>query len=144
MEPESMVHALTHIRTLLKADGRLIDIHPPPEPPPIYVRLGADRHPVGWVRETDDYLEYLQADEALAEAVARGLYAWQKRGTYAFITYADAIADLQAHLAESWHDAIIEERVIQRAEELMATIEPDKELILHEVVQISRLRPLTG
>ncbi|MBK6711143.1 MAG: hypothetical protein WBO48_01400 [Candidatus Promineifilaceae bacterium] len=135
-----MVHALEQIHFLLKGNGRLIDIHPPPEPPPIFVRLGADRHPVGWVREADDYCEYAQADDALDEVVARGLYRWEQRGRFAFVTYADSIADLQTHLAETWNDAIIEDRVIQRTEELMASIEPDKEVILHEVIQIARLR----
>ena len=135
-----MVHALEQIHFLLKENGRLIDIHPQPEPPPIFVRLGADRHPVGWVRETDDYCEYAQADDALDEVVARGLYQWEQRGRFAFVTYADSIADLQTHLAETWNDAIIEDRVAQRTEELMASIEPEKEVILHEVIQIARLR----
>jgi len=134
-----MVHALEKTGALLRKNGRLIDIHPPPEPPPIYVRLGAERHLVGWVRETDDYIEYAQADAALTEAAARSLYTWQKRGTFAFVTHADTITELQAHLAETWNDAIIDDRVIQRAEELMASVEPDKEVLLHEVVQIARL-----
>ena len=137
-----MVHALEQIHFLLKGNGRLIDIHPPPEPPPIFVRLGDQRHPVGWVREADDYCEYAQADDALDEVVARGLYRWEKRGRFTFVTYAAAITELQAHLAETWNDAIIDDRVIQRAEELMATVEPDQEVLLHEVIQIARLKAL--
>ncbi|MCB8988629.1 MAG: hypothetical protein H6661_12870 [Ardenticatenaceae bacterium] len=135
-----MVHALEQIHFLLNDDGRLIDIHPPPEPPPIYVRLGDQRHAVGWVREADDYCEYAQADDALDEVVARRLYHRERYGRFTFVTHADSITDLQAHLAETWNDAIIDERVIQRAEELMATVEPDKEVLLHEVIQIARFQ----
>jgi len=137
-----MVHALAKIHTLLKPDGILIDIHPLPEPPPIEVRLGADVYPVGWVREVDDYCEYVAADEALATAVSRQLYTWQKQGTFAFTTYADTILALRDHLAETWNDAIIDPDVIRRAQDLMQTPNPDQEVILREVIQIARLKPV--
>ncbi|MCZ7669606.1 MAG: hypothetical protein M5U34_21730 [Chloroflexi bacterium] len=136
-----MVHALEKIHTLLKPDGFLIDIHPTPEPPPIEVRLGAESHRVGWVREVDDYCEYVAADEALATAVSRKLYTWQKQGTFAFTTYADTILDLRHHLAETWTDAIIDDDVIRRTQDLMQTPELDKEVVLREAIKIARLKP---
>ena len=137
-----MVHALELIRPMLAAGGVLVDIHPRPEPPPIEVRLGREIYPVGWVREADDYVEYVWADEALATAVARGLYTWEKQGSFAFTTYTDSILELRDHLAETWTDAIIDEAVIGQALDLMQTFQPDKEVILREVVKIARLKPL--
>jgi hypothetical protein len=137
-----MGHALEQIHYLLKPDGILIDIHPTPEPPPIDVRLGNDIQTVGWVREVDDYCEYVAADEALETAVTRNLYAWQKQSTFAFTTYADTIFDLRDHLAETWTDAIIDNDVIRRALDLMQTPDPNKEVILREVIKIARLRPV--
>ena len=141
MGVESMVHALEQIHFLLKPDGVLIDIHPIGEPPPIEVRLGADIHTVGWVREADDYCEYVAATEALETAVSRNLYSWQKQGTFAFTTYADTILDLHNHLAETWTDAIIDDEVIRRTQDLMQTPEADKEVILREIITIARLHP---
>jgi len=139
-----MVHALAQIHFLLKPDGILIDIHPTPEPPPIDVRLGADIHRVGWVREVDDYCEYVAADEALATAVSRHLYTWQKQGTFAFTTYADTILDLRRHLAQTWTDAIIDDDIIRRTLDLMQTPSDDQEVILREVVKIARLKPVNS
>lgn len=136
-----MVHALEQVHFLLAADGILIDIHPQAEPPPIEVRLSKDVQTVGWVREVDDYCEYVAADEALATAVSRNMYTWQKQGTFAFTTYADTILDLRDHLAETWTDAIIDNDVIRRALDLMQTPESDKEVILREVIKIARLHP---
>ena len=137
-----MVHALERSHWLLQGNGRLIDIHPLGEPPPIEVRLGSEVHHVGWLREEDDYIEYVQASEALDEVVARGLFARERAGTFAYIIYADTLADLQCYLEMEWHDAFIEDVVAGRIEGLMSSIEPDQELILRDVVQIARLRPL--
>jgi hypothetical protein len=141
MEPESMVHALELIHKLLTPDGLLVDIHPPPEPPPILVRLGAAEHLVGWVRELDNYEEYAAADVALATAVQRRLFRWAERGTFTFTTYADTMTALRDHLAETWHDARIDEEVMGYGQDLLQTAVPDKEVILRETIQIARLLP---
>jgi len=138
---ESMVHALEKIHFLLKPDGVLIDIHPSGEPPPINVRLGEEIHTVGWVREADDYCEYIQADDALETAVSRNLFAWQKQGTFTYTVYTDTILDLCDHLAETWADAIIDDEVIRRTQDLMQTPETEKEVILREIIKIGRLHP---
>jgi hypothetical protein len=137
-----MVHALERAHWLLQRNGRLIDIHPLGEPPPIAVRLGQEIHPVGWLRETDDYIEYIQASEAVDEAVNRGLFVRERQGTFAHVTYADTLTDLQCYLEMEWHDAFIEDVVAGRIEDLMNSIEIEQELILRDVVQITRLRPL--
>ena len=137
-----MVHALERAQRLLKRNGRLIDIHPSGEPPPIEVRLGQEIYHVGWLCEEDDYIEYLQANEAIDEAVARHLYARERAGIFAYTTYADTLADLQSYLETEWHDAYIEDVVAGRIEDLMSSIEPDQELILRDEIQITRLRPL--
>lgn len=137
-----MVHALERVHWLLKDNGRLIDIHPSGEPPPIEVRLGQETHHVGWLREEDDYIEYIQAGEAIDQALERRLFARERQGTFAYTTYADTLADLQCYLEKKWHDAFIEDVVAGRIEDLMNSVEPDQELILRDVIQISRLRPL--
>ena len=135
-----MVHALEQLHEMLESNGRLLDLHPIPEPPTIHVRLGEETHLAGWLQEADDYVEYQQAEDAIATAVARQLYTIEKQSTFTFKTYAPDIYALRDHLAENWQDAIISEQVIRRADELMGSIEPDQEVILREVVRISLLR----
>ncbi len=136
-----MVHALDRIRQLLQPDGRLIDIHPSGEPPPIEVRIGQQVTVVGWMRETDDFIEYAQASAALSQAVECGWFDVERQGTFEFSTHADSVADLREHLAKEWKDAILDEAVAARAEQLLNTVERDKGLMVREQIRIARLRP---
>jgi hypothetical protein len=137
-----MVHALEKIYRLLKPDGMLIDIHPLPEPPSIETRIGDRTIPAGWLKECNDYIEYEQADEALAQVVAGGLFAVERQGAFAFITHADTIAELREYLADEWQDASIDDITAMRAEEVLSTPARDKEVIVRESVRIARLRPI--
>jgi hypothetical protein len=137
-----MVHALEIIHNLLDVDGFLLDIHPSPDPPPIEVRLGEQYVLAGWLKEVDDYVEYIRADQTIEEVVRRGLFTLEKRGTFTFNTYVGSIGELRTYLAENWQDAVVDEQVAGRAEDLMQSPEKDKEVVLRELVQISRLRPL--
>ena len=136
-----MVHALEKIRELLQPDGRLIDIHPSGAPPPIEVRIGQQTTVVGWMRETDDFIEYAQASAALSEAVQRGWFDVERKGAFEFATHADSISDLRDYLAKEWKDAILDEAVAARAEQLLSRVERDKGLIVREQIRIARLRP---
>ena len=123
-----MVHALELVHDLLIERGFLVDIHPTGEPPRIEVRLGGHLHLAGWLNETDDYIEYTQASQALNEVVTNGLFALER--------------DLCAYLAETWQDALIDEQVAGVVEEIMQSPEVDKEIILREQVKIARYRRL--
>lgn len=136
-----MGHALERIPELLAKNGRLIDMHPNGEPPPVSVRLGNEHHIVGWIRETTDYEKYALADEALDTAVSRNLYRWQIQDTFAFNTYFDALVDLQDYLAKEWSDGYIEDLVAMQIEDMMRSTIPDQEIILKEIVKIAYLKP---
>ena len=135
-----MVHALEKIYQLLEPDGRLIDIHPTGDPPPIGVRIGQQTVVVGRMKETDDFIEYAQASEALAQAIQRGLFAVERAGTFEFVTHADSVSEWREYLAKEWKDAILDAVVAAKAEELLSVPEPDRELILREQIRIARLR----
>jgi hypothetical protein len=137
-----MVHALEIIHTLLEPAGILVDIHPSSDPPPIEVRLRNRYDLAGWLKETDDYIEYTQADQAIEAVLRRGLFALEQKGTFTFNTYAPSLAELREYLAETWQDALIDDQVAGRVEQLLQSPETDKEVVLREVVQISRLRSL--
>ena len=136
-----MVHALEKIGALLQPEGKLIDIHPSGEPPPIEVRVGQRATVVGWMKETDDFIEYAQASAALSQAIERGWFNAERKGVFEFVTCADSVAELREYLAKEWKDAILEETVIARATELLNTPERDTALTVREQIRIARLRP---
>ena len=115
MQPESMVHALEQIHELLKPGGHLIDIHPNGELVEFHYALGDDEGFLGYMQETDDYIEYRQADEALETVINRGLFHLDIAGAFEFRTYADSFREMQAFLNENWSDALITDEVIARA-----------------------------
>jgi hypothetical protein len=140
MTPEGMVHALQKLHRLLATDGLLIDIHPTAQPPALEVRRAGGIDLAGWIHETDDYIEYEQADAALSQTIDAGLFELESHATFEFLTHAYALAELQDHLAREWKDARIDEQTAGRVEELMLAAGVDRELIVREVIQISRLR----
>ena len=142
MAPESMVHALKQIRGLLGENGRLLDIHPNGEPPPIFVRLNEERHLTGWIQEESDYISYAQAEDALQEAVQRGWFRREKRQLITFATYATDLETLREHLHQNWQDAWIEDLVAMQIENQLNSLARDKEIIVEEQIWLSRYQPL--
>ena len=115
MEPESMVHALEQIHAMLEPGGHLIDIHPNGELNEfIYPLDGSDQF-LGYMQETDDYIEYHQADEALQVALSKGWFRVVKTGEFEFRTHADSFDELKIFLEENWSDAVITNEVLASA-----------------------------
>jgi hypothetical protein len=140
MERAGMVHALEKIHELLKPEGILLDIHPTNEPAALAVRLREQIIPAGWVNETDDYVEYEWADEAVNHVVNNGRFALERRGTFEFVWHADAMIELRAYLADEWKDAIIDDVTAMRIEELLKLPVQDKEILISEAIRIARYR----
>jgi hypothetical protein len=118
MAPEGMVHALELIHTLLKPDGCLIDIHPNGPPMPIEACIAGQFHRLGYLQETDDFIEYGQASAALLEVIQRGLFVVEQQGRFIFITRADSVDELHTFLTENWTDGIFPAEVDLQAREL--------------------------
>lgn len=143
MEPGSMVHALKQIQGLLKVgNGRLLDIHPNGEPPPIFVRLDSERHLAGWIQEESDYVSYAQADEALQESVHRGWFHREAQQLITFATYATDLQTLRDFLQENWKDAWIEDLVAMQINNQLSHLAIQKEIIVEEQILLSRYLPI--
>jgi nuclear transport factor 2 (NTF2) superfamily protein len=140
MERAGMVHALEKIQQLLTPDGILLDIHPTNEMAAIVVRLREQLIPAGWLNESDDYVEYEWADEALQRVVDVRRFALERVGTFEFVWHADTLNDLRAYLAEEWKDAIIDDLTAMRIEELLKLPVHDKEILVSEAIRIARYR----
>ena len=135
-----MVHALEKIQQLLKPDGLLLDIHPTNEMAAIAVRLREQLIPAGWLTESDDYVEYEWADEALQRVVDDHRFVLECVGTFEFVWHADTLNELRAYLAEEWQDAIIDELTAGQIEELLKLPVHDKEILVSEAIRIARYR----
>jgi len=139
MEPESMVHALEQIHNLLAPDGYLIDIHPNGEKSEFLVRLEEGDRFIGYYEETDDYIEYRQAAEAIQTIVSAGLFKIIKTGEFEFFDHADSFDEVYTFITESWNDALVPEEVIARAREL-ETQHNVRKALLREHVHLGLLQ----
>lgn len=112
------MHALETIHGLLKPNGRLIDIHPRGQPTPLYALVEANKVLLGHILETDDFIEYRQADQAIQNVISRKLYGLMDAEVFAYSTYASSLNELSEHLKETWSDAIMEASIWEKAEQL--------------------------
>ena len=135
-----MVHALERIHDLLKPDGILLDIHPTNEPAALAVRLREQLIPAGWINESNDYVEYEWADEAVQRVLDDKRFALERMGTFEFVWHADSMTDLRAYLVEEWQDASIDDVTAMRIEELLKLPVHDKEILVNEAIRIARYR----
>ena len=141
MQPESMVHALEQIHGLLKPKGHLIDIHPNDELNEFILPIDGRENFIGHMQETDDYIEYRQADEAIETAVSRGLFQVLKTGEFEFRTHADSIDELKTFIEESWSDAVVTEEVVANAKGLEKEF-GERRVFLRERARIGLLKKI--
>lgn len=112
------MHALETIHGLLKPNGRLIDIHPRGLPTPLYALDEKNKILLGHIQETDDFIEYRQADQAIQNVLSRNKYGLMDEEVFAYSTYASSLEELSEHLKETWSDAILEDSIWQKAKQL--------------------------
>ena len=137
------MHALEIVHNSLIEGGVLVDIHPTSQKAVIKVEIGEQTFLVGYIEESDDYIEYIQADAALRQAVANGWFSLERKETFLFKTYASSVDELLGHLEATWSDAIFAPEDQKRAAELleMATIPSQpRRLTLSEQIGIFKLR----
>jgi len=131
-----MVHALEIVHRWVKPDGRLIDIHPTGKPPLIEICKDSTAVLVGQLQETDDFIEYAQANEALEQVVERGLFKLDCRETFWFATYTEDVPELVRYLSEEWSDGYLLPETIQKAGQLLKDANREAELRLREQVYL--------
>ncbi len=137
-----MVDALRKAHTLVRPDGRVIDIHPTPEPATVDVVTDRGAERVGLLMEQAEGQEYVDADGAIAEAVARGWLAVEDERTFVFERQAANVHDLVDHIADEWGAAAwLDPVTIARAERAQGAAGRGARVVLAETVGIRRLRP---
>lgn len=136
-----MVHALEKAAALAAPGGRVIDLHPPSERAEFLVRSARGDAHAGWLEETDEGIEYTQAEQALAGVVSRGVLAVEGERRFDFLYHAPDAGELIRYLEATWRDAVISAAVRARLDELLAEAGPGGEVLLREQARMVRLRP---
>lgn len=136
-----MVHALEKIKNCLAPGGFLIDIRPAGEMPPLFVRDKAGQSLIGWIGETDYFVEYQQADAAIAQSVTAGVFRMEDHQEFIFETLAGDITGLRDYLQGTWSDAVLQDMMLERAARLQSRASGSSTIVLVERVQIIKLVP---
>jgi hypothetical protein len=140
MPPERMVHALETVHSLIKPGGLLIDIHPGLEKAWVEVRANGKDYFLDVVDETDDYVEYQQAGDALAQVVDRRLFSFEEAGKFLFIIHAGSMEELREFLAENWKDSVINESVDGKTRDYLSKAVETFEILVREEILITRFK----
>ena len=132
-----MVHALEEIRWMLKAGGCLVDIHPVPE----WLFLGVFEGGNILISEPKPMTycqDILDAEEAVAKVIARGLFVIEESDEFDFLTYASSVDEFRSHWAKinAYDDRPEDETFLQQ------DAGEGSEIFVHEKGKISRLRPV--
>jgi hypothetical protein len=138
MPPERMVYALETVHSLIKPGGLLIDIHPGLEKAWVEVRANGKDYFLDVVEETDDYVEYQQASDALAQVVDRRLFSFEEAGKFLFFIHAESMEEMREFLAENWKDSVINESVDGKARDYLSKAVESFEILVREEILITR------
>jgi hypothetical protein len=146
-----MVHALELVWQMLDPGGVMVDIHPNGKPSPIEVHIGIREFPLGLVQETDDFIEYLQAEEALQESIQAGLFSRAKQGSFECVIKASKWEELLDYLRDNWSDAVLSQEIQTNAKRLLESSGPmalskveEKSIQIRETITIARFNKMTS
>jgi hypothetical protein len=140
MPPERMVHALETIHSLINPGGVLLDIHPGQDKSWVEVRVNGKEYLLDVLEETDDYIEYGQANDALSQVVKNGLFNAEESGKFIFLIHSASMDELREFLAENWKDAILNESLDGKAREYFSKAADSYEVLIREEVLITRYK----
>lgn len=150
MAHEGMVHALEKIRSFLRQDGVLIDIHPVRAAPSIEVR-SRDRVLLAEPSPAYDYDDDLRhAEDALAWVVEHGIFRPDRSAEFGFATSAASIAELRGFFAvagaydQEPRDPDIQARIVEldaRIEEAVRAAGAAVLIVHRERARMTRLIP---
>lgn len=130
-----MVDALKRVRGWLAPRGVVVDFHPTAA---VAIILVGDAV-AGPIDPGGATARHQAATDAIAGAVAEGLFAIEESVEFDFSTYADSIDELNEHILEDWREARIGDQTMARARALLVAT-PDRKVRVRERVSASRLR----
>jgi hypothetical protein len=139
-----MVHALTEIWRTLVPGGILLDIRPYLPFRPLELVMGPEVKTLGRLDEADFDPGDPAADEAVAEAMRRGLFRLQETGWFYYSSYWDSIADLREYLRDWFDVARLPRRLAGAARSALRLAGPASRLRLQTYVVVNVMGKLPG
>jgi hypothetical protein len=135
-----MVHVLETVHSLIKPGGLLIDIHPGLDKAWVEVRVNGKDYFLDVVEETDNYIEYQQANEALTEIVKQGLFSVEAAGKFIFIIHASSMDEMREFLSANWKDAVLKESLDGKAREYFSKAAESFEILIRQEILITKFK----
>jgi hypothetical protein len=139
-----MVHALTEVWRTLVAGGLLLDIRPYLPFRPLELVTGPEVRVLGRLDEADFDPGDPAADEAVAEAMRRGLFRLQETGCFYYSSYWDSIAEMREYLRDWFDVARLPRRLAGAARSALRQAGPDSRLRLQAYVVVNVMRKVPG
>ena len=136
------MHALEKIHELLKAEGILINIQPSGKHRPLQIHSNDKVKQAGLIGHRLDYALHKKALAALDQVVEDGLFVFERIDSFPFLYHAETFDIMQEWISENWLNSTLDEETIRRAVELENTTEKPSEVVVHQDMHISRLRPI--
>ena len=145
-----MVHALETIHRLLKAHGSLLDIHPVPDVARIKL-MNAGKQVFSELYPSQSGEDFRAADRAIDLIVERGMFRLDRSSVFDFLTHASSASELKDFhaVADAYDKRPPEDPMEARRAELYSRVDrtlkdsaPGTELVYHEVVRMTHLRPV--
>ena len=135
-----MVHALETVHALIKPGGFLLDVHPGTNKAWVEARVNGKEYFLDVVEETDDYIEYGQANDALSKAVKRRWFEVDETGKFIFVIHSASMEELREFLKENWKDAVLNEGLDTKAKEYISKTTKNYEVLVREEILITRYK----
>ena len=136
------MHALEKIHDLLKADGILINIQPSGKDKSLEIHANDKVEQAGLIGHVLDYALHKKALAALDQVVEDGLFVFERIDSFPFLYHAETVDIMQEWISENWLNSILDEDVIRRAVELENTAVKPSQVVVHQDMHISILRPI--
>ncbi len=132
------MHVLHRIHRWLRPGGRVLDIHPEPEDARVEVRDGDRLTFVGPFTRPAIYQNIHAARDALAAAVAEGLFTHERSIGFEVLYHFDNIDAWLAYRVERGTSTEVDPALQARAREMLAEV--SGELLIREQMRATRYR----
>jgi hypothetical protein len=138
-----MVHALSEIYRVLRTGGKLIDLRPIASGWPVEIISPVLESLAGRLDDRRKEVDDLASDQALAEAVQRGLYKKQDEVFFDFFYYWETVEGMIAYINNEWTDsANLPDDVAAEAKRLTNTTGENTKIRVRRKMMLARYEKL--
>lgn len=119
-----MVHALQEIWRVLAPGGRLVDLRPIAAAYPLDVLRKGRSIEAGKLSARPKAPVHTAANEAIAEVLARDLFAQQEQISFEYAYYWDTVEAMKAYVTDRWQESAILPAPVEEAARRMVSVDP--------------------